>query len=49
MGFKAIWLFVTGSKESLVTDVAISCVVTWETVMQPKNYDLFLLWILEER
>lgn len=40
----AIWLFVTGSKEGLVTDV-ISCVVTWETVMQPRNYD-FLSFFL---
>lgn len=38
MVFKVIWLFVTGSREGLVSDlVVISCVVPWETVMQPRN------------
>lgn len=32
-----------------MTDVAISCAVTWETVMQPRNYDLFLWWFFEEK
>lgn len=39
MVFKVIWLFVTGFREGLVTDVVISCFVSWETVMQSRNYD----------
>lgn len=48
MVFKVIWLFVTGAGEGLVTDVVISCVVPWETEMQPRNDDDFVVCLRRE-